>query len=157
MIARYSLLGPGGDGPVRVWWSPAAAQDPREAIVPVGVTASSTQTEAKSPQKLIDGWGLAEPGADGSWCHTSNAFRYQGVERGSMWSSGDVAGRRDLTPTVTFDLGKPRQVGSFRVWNYNEANWTGAGFKEVEFSFSAGRAEVLSAGRGAPRPGPGRR
>ncbi|MCU0979894.1 MAG: discoidin domain-containing protein [Pirellulaceae bacterium] len=114
----------------------AAAQDPREAIVPVGVTASSTQTESKSPQKLIDGWGLAKPAADGSWCHTGNAFRYQGVERGSMWSSGDVAGRRDVTPTLTFDLGKPRPVGSVRVWNYNEANWTSTGLKEVEFSYS---------------------
>ena len=116
--------------------SEQAAQNPREAIVPMGVTTSSTQTESKSPQKLIDGWGLAEPGVDGSWCHTSNAFRYQGVERGSMWSSGDVGGRRDLTPTLTFDLGKHHRVGSVRIWNYNEANWTSVGLKEVEFSSS---------------------
>ena len=127
-LAAVGLVGPGAGR--------AAGQAAREAIVPVGVTASSTQTEAKSPQKLIDGWGLAEPAADGSWCHTSNAFRYQGVERGSMWSSGDVDGRRDLTPTLTFDLGKPRQVGSVRIWNYNEANWTSVGLEEVEFSYS---------------------
>ncbi len=114
----------------------ASGQDPRDGIVPVGVTASSTQTEAKSPQKLADGWGLSEPSAGGLRCHTGNAFRYQGVERGSMWSSGDVDGRRDLTPTLTFDLGKPRQVGSVRIWNYNEANWTSTGLKEVEFSYS---------------------
>ena len=74
-----------------------------------------------------------------------------------MWSSGDVAGQRDLTPTLTFDLGKPRQVGSVRVWNYNEANWTSAGLKEVEFSYSLDAQKLLAAGRGDPGSGSGRR
>lgn len=53
-----------------------------------------------------------------------------------MWSSGAVDGQTETKPSVTFDLGKECTVGSFRVWNYNEANWTSTGFKEVEVSAS---------------------
>ena len=106
-------------------------------IVPAAVTASSAQAESLSPQNLIDGSGLSEtaPGS-GVWTHHANAYRDRGVERGTMWAAGDLDGRRDTAPWVIFDLGKPLRIGSARVWNYNESNWTGNGAKEVEFSVS---------------------
>jgi hypothetical protein len=115
----------------------AAEVSPADAIVPVGATASSTQTASKAPKNLIDGSGLREtaPGG-GVWVHTADAFRDKGVERGTMWSSGAVNGQTETKPAVTFDLGKEYTVGSFRVWNYNEANWTSTGFKEVEVTAS---------------------
>ncbi|MBM4019570.1 MAG: DUF4457 domain-containing protein, partial [Planctomycetes bacterium] len=108
-----------------------------EPIVPVAVTASSTQTASKAPGNLIDGSGLSETSpSSGVWVHNSNAYREKGVERGTMWSSGAAGGKTETKPTITFDLGKERTVGSFRVWNYNEARWTPLGFKEVEVSSS---------------------
>ena len=106
-------------------------------IAPVSVTASSTQTLIKSPQNLVDGSGLreAEPGGN-LWTHTSNPYRENGRERGSMWSSGSVNGQVEGRPTLTFAFDSAKTIGSFRVWNYNEANWTGTGFKEVEISAS---------------------
>ena len=100
--------------------------------------ASSTQAPSKALKNLYDGSGLSEtsPGS-GVWVHGNNAFREHGIERGTMWSSGSVDGQMDQKPTVTFDLGQERLVGSFRVWNYNEAGWTGTGFKEVEISASS--------------------
>ncbi len=95
---------------------------PRDAIAPVSITASSTQTESKAARNLINGSGLAEsrPGS-GVWVHNSNAFRERGIERGTMWSSGDVNRKTETTPPLTLDLGKTQPVGSMRIWNYNEA------------------------------------
>src|SRR5689334_1535004 len=95
-----------------------------EAITPVAVVASSTQADSKAPNNLFNGSGLSES-AGGVWVHNNNAFREKGVERGTMWSSGSVAGKVERTPTLSFDLGQAREVGSLRVWNYNEAGWTG--------------------------------
>ena len=122
----------------RVVTQDLSAKHAGAAIAPVAVTASSMQADSLAPRNLIDGSGLSEtPPGSGTWVHHGNAYRDKGVERGTMWSSGDVEKHRDTKPTVTFDLGKPRQIGSFRVWNYNETNWTGNGFKEVEVSASA--------------------
>ncbi len=116
----------------------AFGQTPRiehdRPIAPVAVTASSFQAESLAPRNLIDGSGLTEdPPGGGIWTHHANAYRDRGVERGTMWASGDVNGRRDTTPTLIFDLGKPMRIGSVRIWNYNEQNWTGNGAKEVAF------------------------
>ncbi|MGA2621240.1 MAG: glycosyl hydrolase family 28-related protein [Thermoguttaceae bacterium] len=110
-----------------------AANDNNAPICPVTANASSTQTESKALKNLIDGSGLSEtsPGS-GVWVHSNDAFRDRGVERGTMWCSGAVHGEKEITATVTFDLGKPYRIGSLRVWNYNEANWTNAGMREVE-------------------------
>ena len=107
------------------------------AIAPAAASASSAQTASLAPQNVIDSSGLSEkPAGNGTWVHHANAYRDKGVQRGTMWSSGEVDKKRDTQPTITFDLGKPQAVGSFRVWNYNEANWTGNGFKDVEVSAS---------------------
>lgn len=106
-------------------------------ITPTAVTASSEQGASLSPQNVINNTGVSEkPPGSGTWVHHANAYRDKGVERGTMWSSGDVDKKRDKQPTITFDLGKPQLIGSLRVWNYNENNWTGNGFKEVEVSAS---------------------
>ncbi|MCX7044801.1 MAG: glycosyl hydrolase family 28-related protein [Candidatus Sumerlaeota bacterium] len=104
----------------------------------VGVKASSTQTASRLEKNLINGSGLSEtsPGS-GVWVHGSDAYRDKGVEVGTMWASGLSDGKTERMPTLTFDLGKQCAVGSFRVWNYNEAGWTTLGFKEVEVSASA--------------------
>jgi hypothetical protein len=116
----------------------AAGNGSTDAIVPISATASSTQCDSKAVKNLLDGSGLSEsPPGSGVGVHTSDAFRDQGVERGTMWCSGAVKDQKETTPTVTFDLGKICNIGSFRVWNYNEANWTAAGFKDVEVSASA--------------------
>ena len=137
-VVSAALAGfvPAGQG------SEQAAQNPREAIVPMGVTTSSTQTEAKSPQRLIDGWGLAEPAADGSWCHSSNAFRYQGVERGSMWSSGD-----DDYSGQAVSLQKAVEARYVRL--HGLSHWGGerCGLSEVRFfTGGAGAAGAIAPG-----------
>jgi len=127
-----------------------------EAIVPIAATASSTQTESKAPEHLLDGSGLSEtsPGS-GVWVHGNNAFRDKGVERGTMWSSGAVGGKTETKPTITFNLGKECTVGSFRVWNYNEAKWTSLGFKEVEVSASLDGEKFEPAGTAVFEQAPG--
>ena len=125
-------------------------------IVPVGGTASTTQAASKALENLWNGLGLHEksPGS-GVWVHGCNAYRDQGVERGTMWSSGYPGGKADTTPTVTFDLGKVRTIGSFRVWNYNETGWTGAGFKEVEILSSADGSDFRRLGAAVFELAPG--
>jgi len=125
-------------------------------VAPVAVTASSAQADSLAPRNLIDGSGLSEtPPRSGTWVHHGNAYRDKGVQRGTMWSSGDVEKRRDTKPTVTFDLGKPQQVGSFRVWNYNETNWTANGFKEVEVSASVDGEKYTPLGAAVFEQAPG--
>ncbi len=118
--------------------STAFAADQREApICPVTATASSTQTESKALANLYNGSGLSEtsPGS-GTWVHNNDAFRDHGVERGTMWCSGAVNDQKEIPATITFDLGKPCRIGSLRIWNYNEVNWTSAGVRGVEVSAS---------------------
>ncbi len=134
----------------------AQGDDLGSAIIPVSVDASSTQTDSKAAVHIIDGSGLSEfPPNSGVWMHNCNAFRDKGIERGTMYSSGAVDGKVESTPTVTFDLGKSCQVGSFRVWNYNEANWTGTGFKEVDVSGSADGKNYTSVGMADFEQAPG--
>jgi hypothetical protein len=134
----------------------APAKDAGAAVAPVAVTASSAQAASLAPRNLIDGSGLSEaPPGSGTWVHHGNAYRDKGVERGTMWSSGDVDGKRDRKPHVVFDLGKPQQVGSFRVWNYNETNWTGNGFKEVEVSSSVDGQKFVPLGTALLAEAPG--
>jgi hypothetical protein len=134
----------------------AADAGPGEAIVPTAVTASSTQVASKALEHLLDGSGLSEtsPGS-GVWVHSNEAFREKGVERGTMWSSGSVSGKTETKPTVTFDLGKECTVGSFRVWNYNEARWTPVGFKEVEVSASLDGGKFEPVGTAVLEQAPG--
>ncbi len=125
-------------------------------IVPVAVMASSAQAESLAARNLIDGSGLREePPGSGIWTHHANAYRDRGVERGTMWASGDVEGRRDTTPTLTFDLGKPLRIGSVRIWNYNERNWTANGAKEVEFWASVDGKTFQLLGKALLEQGPG--
>ena len=115
----------------------AIAADAPKEIVPVDATASSTQAASKALRNMLDGSGLREmaPGS-GVWVHSNDAFHDRGVERGTMWASGYPNGQADTTPTVTFDLGRVCEIGSFRVWNYNEKGWTDHGLKEVDVSAS---------------------
>ena len=94
----------------------AAENGPKDAVLPVAVTASSTQCDSKAVKNLLDGSGLSEsPPGSGVWVHTSDVFRDRGVERGTMWCSGAVNDQKETTPTVTFDFGRPCMVGGFRV------------------------------------------
>ena len=63
--------------------------------------------------------------------------------------------RRKRRQPVTFDLGKPCTVGSFRVWNYNEANWTAAGFKDVKVTASLDNAKYTPLGTAIFEQAPG--
>ncbi len=134
-----------------------AAAGPAGAIVPVDAAASSTQTASKALKNLFDGSGLSEtaPGS-GVWVHNENAYRdTKGAERSTMWSSGQVDGKTDTRPTVTFDLGKECAVGSFRVWNYNEAGWVTIGMKEVEVSASLDGEKFAAVGAAVFARAPG--
>ena len=134
----------------------AAGNGPNGAILPVAATASSTQCDSKAVKNLLDGSGLSEsPPGSGVWVHSNDAYRDRGVERGTMWCSGAVNEQKETTPTVTFDLGKPCTIGSFRVWNYNEANWTAAGFKDVEVSASPGNEKYMPLGTAIFEQAPG--
>ncbi len=134
----------------------AAGNGPTDDIVPISATASSTQCDSKAVKNLLDGSGLSEsPPGSGVWVHTSDAFRDRGVERGTMWCSGAIKDQKETTPTLTFDFGKLRTIGSFRVWNYNEANWTAAGFKDVDVTASLDNAKYVPLGTALFEQAPG--
>ncbi|MGQ9769077.1 MAG: glycosyl hydrolase family 28-related protein [Thermogutta sp.] len=133
-----------------------SVDDTETPIAPVAVTASSAQARSLAPENLIDGSGLSEtPPGSGTWTHHANAYRDRGVERGTMWASGDVGGRRDTTPTLTFDFGKTQRIGSVRVWNFNELNWTRNGAKEVEFFVSTDGETFTPLGKALVEEAPG--
>lgn len=133
-----------------------SAADREAPLAPVAVAASSAQAPSLAPENLIDGSGLSEtPPGSGVWTHHANAYRDRGVERGTMWAAGDVGGQRDTKPTLTFDLGKPQRIGSARVWNFNELNWTGNGAREIEFSASVDGKTFAPLGKALLEQAPG--
>src|SRR5215211_7041954 len=104
-------------------------------IAGVGVTASSELVGVfdRAALHMVDGSGLT-------------GTQHGTVPDGSMWlSTGNACcgGAADPAPTVTFDLGSLYNVGSMKVWNYNEFNLTSRGINSADI-LTAGNDSVFS-------------
>ncbi|NMC19347.1 MAG: hypothetical protein GYA33_02905, partial [Thermogutta sp.] len=73
---------------------------------------------------------------------------------GTMWLSSGVGFRPDSTndyaPWLLFDLGRPVDLRSIRVWNYNEVNLTQRGVKDFEL-IALDRGDADAEGRSLGR------
>ena len=91
------------------------------------VTVRATSEQFHKAKNVVSDGGLAEtPAGSGVWKLSANAF----LSGGTMWASGSSAHGPDEQPLIEFDLGVPRIVAGFHVWNYNEKNYTGRGFRD---------------------------
>jgi hypothetical protein len=93
-----------------------------EFIQPVSVQASNGEATQES---LIDGWGLDIAGVG-----SPEALHDRVASE--MWS-----GVGSIKADVTFDLGKTVDLTKVYIWNYNVANNTDMGMKEVEVLVSS--------------------
>ena len=106
------------------------------------VTVRATSEQFHKAKNVVSDGGLAEtPAGSGVWKLSANAF----LSGGTMWASGSSAHGPDEQPLIEFDLGVPRIVAGFHVWNYNEKNYTGRGFRDatVQVSDDAQRWRTL--------------
>ncbi len=73
---------------------------------------------------------------------------------GTMWLSSGVGFRpnstNDYAPWLLFDLGRPVNLRSVRIWNYNEVNLTQRGVKDFEL-IALDRGDPEAAGRSLGR------
>ncbi|MGQ9605625.1 MAG: glycosyl hydrolase [Thermogutta sp.] len=73
---------------------------------------------------------------------------------GTMWLSSGVGFRsnskNDYAPWLLFDLGRPTNLRSVKIWNYNEANLTQRGVKDFEL-IAMDRADPDAEGRSLGR------
>lgn len=87
---------------------------------------------------------------------------------GSMWLSNGIGFNSDVKndgePFIIFDLGSAVDLRTIKIWNYNEANLTGRGAKQVRITGSAagkngsftiplGTFNIDQATSGSTRPG----
>lgn len=98
------------------------------------------------------------PVAKGFEVVPAEAMGFQDVERashdtepnGTMWLSSGVGFRpnskNDYAPWLLFDLGRPVNLRSMRIWNYNEVNLTQRGVKDFEL-VALDRADPDAPGR----------
>ena len=106
--------------------STAALPDERPTPASVSIAGFSSQltgTLTRGAVNTINGSGL-----------TSATGIHGTSPEGTMWlSTGTFSGGTDPLPAfITFDLGAPTDLTSFRVWNYNELNLTSRGANQVE-------------------------
>jgi hypothetical protein len=92
-----------------------------EFIQPVAVLASNG---AGTQDTLIDGGGFDDPVGSPQAVHTPDGAQ--------MWS-----GVGSIRESVIFDLGKAVNLTKVYIWNYNVANATDVGMKDVEVQVSA--------------------
>lgn len=104
-------------------------------IIPTTVTASSQITAApRVATSTINGNGLSGTGISTD-THGSNSD-HMWLTAGSVTASGFGNGSTDYNPIITFNLGAATNVGTVRIWNFNETGFTKHGVKMVTITGS---------------------
>lgn len=104
-------------------------------VIPIATTASSQITAApRQSINTINGSGLSGTGL-ATDTHGSNSD-HMWLTAGSITASGFGNGGIDYNPIITFNLGAATNVGTVRIWNFNEVGYTKHGVQMVTISGS---------------------